>query len=108
MAIFPAGRLAVAALLLFMLLVTLMLVFQLSTQMAKTDVSAATNQKLEELSQHIETLSTRVSWLERGRLDDQHRVKQIQDDATTLMKQIAMHADNEMRHGYQTSQSRSR
>jgi len=47
------------------------------------------------MAQQTETLLTRVSWLERGRLGDQQRIKQIQDDATTLMKQIAIHVDTE-------------
>lgn len=35
----------------------------------------------------------RVAWLERGRLADQARIKQIQDDGTTLMKQaLCRHA----------------
>ena len=71
---------------------------------AAADAEAA-HQKMRDIAMRVETLVTRcrqalevpstddvsvtrVSWLERGRLDDQKRVKQIQDDATILMKQV--------------------
>jgi len=75
---------ALVAIILLQMFLLVQLAFQV--QQLAADVEKSQHERTAQ-GERIDTVATRVSWLERGRLADQQRIKQIQDDATTLMKQ---------------------